>query len=342
MQRTTRLALLALLALGLAPGTWLREPIPPPDFRPVLTLETLPLPTRSAGELTIEGVWRLTSPNIHFGSYSALAALPDGGLLAVSDRGRWLRFTPPGRVGRGPRFGVVGDQVVTDKRRVDAEAMTLHPASGRVWIAYEGVNTIERLGLELGPSKHVRPPEMASWPANAGPEAMTRLRDGRFIILGEGSPQWLGDGYPGLLFAGDPVDGAKAEEFGFVPPDSYRATDMATLPDGRVLILLRAIEGVIPPRFSAKLLVADPAGIRAGKAWRGEIPIDDLPAWLAPVVPTAVHTPTRRTRSASSSAASSATSRTRAATGCTRASSKTWCWVSGCCCGCCAVVVVAG
>lgn len=270
MRLTTRLALLAMLALGLAPGTWLHEAIPPPDFRPVLTRETLPLPTRSAGELTIEGVWRLTSPNIHFGSYSALAALPDGGLLAVSDRGRWLRFTPPGRVGRGPRFGVVGDQVVTDKRRVDAEAMTLHPASGRVWIAYEGVNTIERLGLELGPSKHVRPPEMASWPANAGPEAMTRLRDGRFIILGEGSPQWLGDGYPGLLFAGDPVDGAKAEEFGFVPPDSYRATDMATLPDGRVLILLRAIEGVIPPRFSAKLLVADPAGIRAGKAWRGE------------------------------------------------------------------------
>lgn len=269
MRRTARLALLALMALGLAPGTWLREAIPPPDFRPILTLEPLHVPTRNTGELTIEGVWHLTSPNSHFGSYSALAALPNGSLLAVSDRGRWLRFTPPGRAGPPPRFGVIGGEVVSDKRRVDAEAMTLDLASEQVWIAYEGANSVDRLGLDLGESRHVRPPEMKDWPNNAGPEAMTRLRDGRFIILGEGSPQWLGDGYPGLLFAGDPVESAKAEEFGFVPPDSYRATDIAALPDGRVLILLRAIEGVIPPRFSARLLVADPSAITPGNTWRG-------------------------------------------------------------------------
>lgn len=269
MRRTTRLALLGLLALGLVPGVWLREAIPPPDFRPLLTLTPLPLPVRSTGELTIDGAWHLTSPNNHFGSYSALAALPNGSLLAVSDRGRWLRFTPPGRSGAPPSFGVVGGEVVADKRRVDAEAMTLDPASGQVWIAYEGVNSVDRLGLDLGESRHVRPPEMNGWPDNAGPEAMTRLRDGRFIIIGEGSPQWLGEGYPGLLFTGDPVEGAKAEQFGFAPPDRYRATDLATLPDGQVLILLRAIEGVIPPRFSARLLVADPETIVPGGTWRG-------------------------------------------------------------------------
>lgn len=269
MRRTPRLALLAVLALGLAPGLWLRDALPPPDLRPILTLVPLPLPARRTGEVTIEGVWHLTSPNDHFGSYSALTALPDGSLLAVSDRGRWLRFTPPGQAGGPPRFGVIGGQVIADKRQVDAEAMALDPATRRVWLAFEGVNSVERFGLELSRSRRTRPPEMARWPDNRGPEAMTRLHDGRFLILGEGSPDWRGEGYPGLLFAGDPVAGAKAAAFRLVPPDSYRATDMAALPDGRVLILLRALKGVVPPRFSAQLMVANPAELTPGGAWRG-------------------------------------------------------------------------
>lgn len=269
MRRTARLALLALLALGLAPGTWLHEPVPPPDFRPILALAPLPLPARSTGELTIEGAWHLASPNTHFGSYSGLVALPDGTLLTISDRGRWLRFTPPGREGPLPRFGVVGGEVVPDKRQVDAEAATFDAGSGTLWIAFEGTNSIDRYDLSLVDPARVRPEAMLRWPGNRGPEAMTRLGDGRFIVIGEGSPDWTGDGYPGLLFAGDPVEGHAAQSFGFVPPDSYRATDLAALPDGRVLVLLRAIEGVIPPRFSARLLVADPAAITLGGTWRG-------------------------------------------------------------------------
>ena len=269
MQRPARLALLALVALGLAPGTWLHQPAPNEDFRPLLRAQGLPVSAELAGDAEIEGVWHLTSPNSHFGSYSALAAMADGTLLAVSDRGRWLRFTPPGRTGPSPRFGVVGGAVVSDKRRVDAEAMTLDPASGRIWIAYEGANSVDRLGSDLGQSRSVRPAAMQLWPNNRGPEAMTRLADGRFIVLGEGSPDWLGEGYPGLLFNGDPVEGAEALGFAFVPPDGYRATDIASLPGGRTLILLRAIEGFIPPRFSARLVVADPAEIGPGAAWQG-------------------------------------------------------------------------
>ena len=269
MKRVARLAVLALVVLGLAPGTWLHEPGPVRDMRPILEMRSLAMAPGRIGEVRIEGLWHMTSSNSHFGSYSALAAMSDGTLLAVSDRGRWLRFTPPGRTGPSPRFGVVGGAVVSDKRRVDAEAMTMDPASGRIWIAYEGANSIDRLGPDLGKSRHARPAAMRAWPNNRGPEAMTRLADGRFIVLGEGSPEWLGQGYPGLLFEGDPVESARAGSFVFVPPDGYRATDAASLPDGRVLLLLRAIEGFIPPRFSARLVVADPAEIRPGARWQG-------------------------------------------------------------------------
>ena len=54
--------------------------------------------------------------------------------------------------------------------------------------------------------------------------------DGRFIVIGEGSPDWLGKGYPALLFSGDPVERAQSIAFGFVAPEGYRATDMAALP----------------------------------------------------------------------------------------------------------------
>lgn len=284
MPSPVRLALLALVALGLAPGTWLRDQSPVDDLRPILRMVPVPVPASRAGAVTIEGVWHLTSPNVHFGSYSALAALPNGTLLAVSDKGRWLRFTPPGRGEPKPRFGVVGGEVVSDKRAVDAEAMVVDGGGGRVWLAFEGANAVERYGSDLLGAERAAPAPMARWPGNRGPEAMTRLADGDFIVLGEGSPDWLGEGYPALLFGGDPVEGAEALRFGFAPPAPYRATDMATLPDGRVLILLRAIEAVIPPRFSARLALADPATIRAGRAWRGtelarfglELPTDNF------------------------------------------------------------------
>lgn len=270
MRRKVRLTALALIALALAPGTWLRSAIPPDDLRPILHFNAVPFPASRSSAVTLEGVWHLTSSNMHFGSYSGLAALPDGTLLTVSDKGRWLRFTPPGRNGPAPRFGVIGPAVVSDKRQVDAEAITASIGGERLWIAYEGANSIARYGPDLTGSTRVEPDGMARWGGNSGPEAMTRLADGRFIVIGEGSPDWLGEGYPALLFRGDPADGAKATAFGFVPPGAYRATDMATLPDGRVLILLRAIEGVFPPRFSAVLVVADPGAITSGGMWRGD------------------------------------------------------------------------
>ena len=96
---------------------------------------------------------------------------------------------------------------------------------------------------------------------------MARLADGRFIVLSEGDSRWLAEGGPGLVFDADPTAGAEALSFRFVPPPGFNPVDMAALPDGRVLVLLRAVEWGVPPAFVGKLVVADPAEIREGQAW---------------------------------------------------------------------------
>lgn len=266
-----RLALLALITVALAPGTWLRSPRPVADYRNILLLEPLPLPQARIGEVEITGLWRLTSPNVMFAGYSGLAVLPSGELLAVSDRGSWLRFDPPGVQAAPPHFAPLPRVRQGDTRQVDAEAVTLDPNSGQVWVAYEDVNSIERSSPSFTDPQVARPQEMRNWRGNSGPEAMERLPDGRFLVIGEGRRQLLGGGFPALLFARDPVEGARSLESTFLAPAGYHPTDIATLPDGRVLILLRRVISYFPQSFSAKLVVADQARIRVGTEWGGRV-----------------------------------------------------------------------
>lgn len=265
-----RLVLLLVVMAGLAPGTWLRSPATPPDNRQLLTITPIAAGTDHLGALRVTGAWHLTSPNRHFHSYSALVALDDGRLLAGSDRGRMLRFAPPGMPFREPQLGFFGRRSEQDKALVDLESLTRDPATGRVWAGYEALNEIARYDASLRRVARVRPEAMRNWGVNTGPEAMVRLRDGRFIVIAEANPRWLADSTPGLLFPGDPIDGAEPSAFTFVPPGGYRPVDMAQLPDGRVLILLRKVDWGLPPGFSGQLMVADPAQIEPGTAWRGE------------------------------------------------------------------------
>ena len=73
--------------------------------------------------------------------------------------------------------------------------------------------------------------------------------------------------------------GAEPTAFRLVSPPGYRPVDIAQLPDGRALILLRKVVWGIPPGFAGKLMLADPATIRAGEVWRTE-PLADLVAPL--------------------------------------------------------------
>lgn len=275
-----RLALLLIVIAGLLP-VWVRWPKPtePASQPQVLSMTPLRLPAADLGELRALGAWRLQSPNSQFGSYSALVALDDGMLLAASDSGRRLRFTPPGRRGPGPKFDYFAAPEFGAKLTADIEALTRDPVTGRVWAAFEYGNRIERFGRAFELEGSVRPVAMRRWRSNSGPEAMVRLADGRFVVLAEANPRWFAADVPAVLFAGDPVDGAKAIAFRYRPPAGFRPVDMALLPSGKVLILLREVLWGVPPRFAGKLVLAEPAAIRAGGTWRGEV-IADLRAPL--------------------------------------------------------------
>jgi hypothetical protein len=276
LQRKRLLAALVLMA-GLSPGTWFRVIPPPPDYRLNLRATSITLPratelARHLGPFRLEGAWTLESRHDWFGSYSALLTLPDGCLFAFSDRGYRLEFQPPG--GSGNHFAEIGT-IVNDpiqfKQARDAEAATRDPRTGSIWIAWEGQNAIQRFDAEGTSTGKVQPATMQHWGANQGPEAMLRLADGRFIALREGYDRLLDrKSHRAVLFSGDPVEGAKAAQFTFHGPKGFKPTDMAQLPDGRVLILLRKVVWPAPARFANRIAIADPADIVPGKVWRAQ------------------------------------------------------------------------
>lgn len=272
MKRRALLAL--LLAAALAPGTWLRSPIRPLDFTQALTLTALRLAPGccTVGPLHLTGAWHLTSPHQQFGGYSALVRPIPGRLLAISDAGYTLDFPEPGLPG-AVKFSSLFPKPGWHKSDRDTESAQWDPASRRLWVAAEGSNMVLRFDANLTMQTHVAPPAMHLWPSNTGPEAMARLNDGRFVVLCECRSRWHDrSAYPALLFAGDPTEHAGPQRFFVTGPWDYRPTDMATLPDGRVLVLQRRLIWPFPMRFGARLALLDPREIRPGAV----VPLTDL------------------------------------------------------------------
>ncbi len=264
-----------MVAAVLAPVTWIRTELPAPDFDAPVTFTRIAAPIRTVGEAEIQRAWKATSNSNHFGGYSAMIATGPQQLIAASDRGRIMRLSLPGTGSPVARLSYLSGKIEPQKRLIDVESMTRDPATGRIWIGYEGINAVERRDSRMEDPQRVRPPQMRNWSFNKGAEAMARLSDGRFIVLAEGSKGWFRQEFAGLLFAADPVDDAaqvqRAAEFTFEPPEGYRPVDMVQIPDGRVLILVRRVHWQIMPRFTAKLVLADPAAIVLGGAWSGRV-----------------------------------------------------------------------
>jgi hypothetical protein len=282
-----RRLLAVLLALALVPGTWLRSPEPPPNHEQALRLVRLPPGVERIGPFRVAGAWQLTSRNSLFGSYSAMVAPAPGRLLAFSDRGDFLEFTAPGSVAGTVLIATVPGRTVRYKHYRDVEAASRDAATGRIYLALEGRNAVARYGPDLTFEALRWVPEMRRWGGNSGPEAMVRLSDGRFVVLCECTTGWFAAGtHPGLLFDGDPANQAAGVAFTFAGAEDYRPTDLALLPDGRVLVLVRRVTWPLPPRFAAKLLLADPAEITAGGTWQASelaalaepLPIDNFEA----------------------------------------------------------------
>lgn len=281
-----RLFLICLLALGLAPGTWLRTSVPTQDEPAHIVVEPFSRPGGLTGRLRLTGAWVLRSDHPYFGGFSAMAFVEsdrgaaEGTLLIGSDRG-WMMRLPLGE------DGPLGEAAeLTDYWRrpgympgmIDLEAMARDPDTGTLWTAYEGFNMVLR-EKAANPSGSIfarrGPEEMRDWRYNSGPEAMVRLADGRFVVLAEGrsGPEdERGDRtHAALLFERDPVEPQVPMKFRLATPCGFAPTDATALPDGRVLILLRRVRYGVPVAFDAAVMVADPSGIEAGGTWTGRL-----------------------------------------------------------------------
>lgn len=240
------------------------------EARPV-ALDAANPARRRAGQLLFLGGVRLDSPDPAFGGFSSLQVSGDRFTL-LSDGGNIVRF----RMDRAWRLSArqfaelpAGPGTGWVKADRDSESMTSDPATGRIWVGFERANAIWRFapGLARGEA-HVEPPAMADWPVNIGPEAMTRLPDGGFIVIDEGEPWPGGKGRAAIRFSGDPVAGPRQGfRFSYLAPPHYDPSDMTVLPDGRLLVLNRRF--ALPFNFTAKLTLIDPAAIRPGALVRG-------------------------------------------------------------------------
>jgi len=271
--RIWRLTLIAGVALALAPGTFVRTSIGTRTDPTVVTIAPRPERSGVAGELALTGVWELTSPHGWFGGFSALVAGRGQALVAGTDRGFLfdidLASGSPRAVPGSFRYAAT--RTNGRKEVVDLESLARDPASGTLWAGFETRNVIVRYAPGGARSFHA-PPAMAGWSDNSGPEAMVRLADGRFLVIGEGTVRGSPDQHEALLFAGDPVEGVAPQPFRFAAPANFDPVDATQLPDGRVLILLRRVLYTLPAAtFDTAIAIADPAEIRAGRPWLARV-----------------------------------------------------------------------
>ncbi|MFO6446551.1 esterase-like activity of phytase family protein [Erythrobacter sp. NE805] len=267
-----RLLLLALVVVGLAPGTFLRTLTDARGAAAVVTITPRPERAGVSGELALTGVWELRSAQAHFGGFSTLAHGAGQALVAGSDRSFLLDIDLAGGIPRAVpgSFRWVGISTRGRKEFVDLESLARDPASGTLWAGFEAQNLIVRYAPD-GRRTIAAPPAMAEWGRNSGAETMERLADGRFLVIAEGvvaGSDWF---HEALLFPGDPVAGAAPARSTFKAPPGYDPVDAAQLPDGRVLILLRAVRYRLPAEFDTMIAIADPREMRPGKVWEARI-----------------------------------------------------------------------
>jgi hypothetical protein len=282
-----RLLALLILVGVLLPATCMRSP--PPVKSDTVALRFVPLSLtapeseKAAGlaPFRLERVWRIESRYRQFGGYSGLVALGDGRLLAMSDSGFMLRFSPPDAPQSRPMGGDVrGLDTDQHKTARDFEALTADPTRKVFWASMEFENAIMRLRPDkkgrLTYDAMVHPEGMAEWGTNSGPESLVRLHDGRFLALREGfDGLFESRRHAGLRFSADPIKAPDAEPFTLVGLDGMRPTDMKQMPDGRVLILFRRVQWPMPPRFAGAIAIGDPSKIRKGKPWE----VQQVAAW---------------------------------------------------------------
>ena len=260
---------LALLILALLPAVYCHAPKPPPvrdtrvalvDLMPALrTSGRLP----DTGALQLVGAWQLRSGNSNFGNFSGLAQT-GGDFVTVGDRGGVLWFARPDKPGpwRTRLTRLTSLEWRKYRYPVDAEAVAVRPGTRDLLVAFEDAPVLERFSPDLARRNPIPLPVFAEWPPNQGPEAMTRLADGRTVIAGEVYARWLDRTlHPGLIFPGEPRPYETPARFTLQMPAGYRPSELAQMPDGRLLVLGRNFSFA---GFRSVIGLFAPADVRPG------------------------------------------------------------------------------
>jgi hypothetical protein len=214
------------------------------------------------GKLEWLGTLRLTSPSPNFGGYSGLVLDKTGTrLLAISDKGLWLGARLTYRAGKMEKLseGKVGilrgidNNPLSRKFIADAESMVMEqPGSvtGTAYVSFErkhriAVYPVTKNGFGT-PRRHLALPSSArSVDQNKGIEGITILRagplKGALLAFTEEYLDDQGD-HVGWL-----IGGPKPGMVTFKRRGGFAITDLASLPDGDVIVLerrFRVSEGV--------------------------------------------------------------------------------------------------
>lgn len=270
-----------LLVLVLVPG-WTgidRLPLLAPD---VIVHASAYVPgygwPRRIGGLTPIGAISLRASDPAFGGFSALSIrnsratlLSDGGnYVHLAIRGGGLETLGAGSLPQGPGTGWA-------KESRDTESLAVDPRSGRAWIGYERANAIWRYSADLRRAEaHATPAAMRAWPMNGGAESLVRLRDGRFVAIGEQAR--AGQARQAVIFSGDPTDATtRISRFRYRPPRGFSPSDAAALPNGDLLVLNRRFSKL---RFYATLVRIPASSVRAGATVSGTV----VAQWGPPLI----------------------------------------------------------
>lgn len=194
-------------------------------------------PRAPLGETQVLGIVELTSSDSRFGGLSGVSFDGDR-VVAITDVGGWVRFRldvdAEGRpVGAGQLE--IGDLGGLDghKRGSDAEEIARSPEGWVVSFERRHRLMLYPNGLSGKPVRLAAPQFYGRQPRNGGVEAVTRLTDGRLLLLSEEGDNddgtgWAWVGHPGAW-----------ERLSYHREGRFHPTGAATLPNGDVLVTER-------------------------------------------------------------------------------------------------------
>lgn len=235
------------------------------------------------GKLTWRGGLVLTSKAVNFGGWSGLALAPDGQtFIAVSDAGSWMEGrvdyngnTPIGVTSArsGPLKARDGS-ALTRRRDRDAEAVVLTggtPGNGSLLIAFEQNDRIGRFASSkdgiTAPSAYIDMPREAKAMRVDGFEAVTVLaggpNKGNMIAFAERAKSGSALNHGWIWQNGVP----QALQLGGMA--GFDVTDVASLADGRLLVLERRFRWLEGVKMRLRLIKA--TSIKPGATLDGEV-----------------------------------------------------------------------